>query len=372
MRMKHNHQSRRSLITAGVLAALVTLWMASGMLQPATATEDPAPTDASPDQPLFKVQVKRLTAEAAPLYLNLNGYMTYQREATQSAEVSGVIAQILIPKGQAVTQGTPLMILDADDRPERLNKAQFELAARKADLDATRALIRKKMASDNQLKQDEAAVAEAQADVRQIQLEIEKSTIRAPFDGIIEDTLVEQGEFVSSAQPVVRLIDHSQIKLVAQAPQQEVHKIQRGQPVTATLPDGSTLEGTVSFIASAADAESKTFRIEAIAHAATPQAQFGKSASIRIDLGATNAYKLSASLLGLDEAGDLYVKGLTEDQRVTTYPVSILRSERDGIWLEGLPDQVTLITRGQGYVANGQQVEPMEESTTPVTEGDAG
>ena len=189
--MNPQNRSLNPIYIAVALCLLLTLWMSTGMWQSDsdTLTTEPIPQEAREEKPLFKVQVARMEAENAPLYLNLNGSMTYLRETTLSAEISGSVSRIDTPKGQAVEKGRQLVALNEDDRPDRLAKSRAELIARESDVRATRALIGKNMASDNQLKQEEARLAEARADLKKIELEIDRITVHAPFPASLRTCL---------------------------------------------------------------------------------------------------------------------------------------------------------------------------------------
>jgi multidrug efflux system membrane fusion protein len=60
-------------------------------------------------------------------------------------------------------------------------------------------------------------------------------------------------------------------------------------------------------------------------------------------------------MLALDEAGNLGVKTL-ENQKVKFIPIQLVKAEQDGVWLTGLGDKVDIITTGQGFVRDGDEV----------------
>ena len=63
-------------------------------------------------------------------------------------------------------------------------------------------------------------------------------------------------------------------------------------------------------------------------------------------------------MISLDASGALLVKAVKEDNKVVSYPIEVIQSESNGIWLLGLPDVVNVITMGQGFVLPDQIVEP--------------
>ena len=65
----------------------------------------------------------------------------------------------------------------------------------------------------------------------------------------------------------------------------------------------------------------------------------------------------------LDIDGNLGIKTVDELSRVVFYRVELTRSESDGVWVTGLPASAQIITVGQGYVSDGQRVEPVPSQT---------
>jgi membrane fusion protein, multidrug efflux system len=73
------------------------------------------------------------------------------------------------------------------------------------------------------------------------------------------------------------------------------------------------------------------------------------------------AHRIPASLLALNDAGLLGVKAVDQDEEVVFYPADVVRAQADAVWLAGLPEQVRVITVGQGFVRAGDQVRAVPE-----------
>ena len=68
-------------------------------------------------------------------------------------------------------------------------------------------------------------------------------------------------------------------------------------------------------------------------------------------------------MFALDDSGEVGVKSVNdEDVVVRFYPIDLVRTEADGIWVSGLPAQVRVIVQGQGFVTEGEAVIPMPGS----------
>jgi len=369
----------RSLILSISLAVLALVWILSGSLSSNTeedtqvSQQDAELEGSNLPSSRFKVKVQSIEAKLMLDRIDLQGGIESVREIEVRAETDGIITDLKTTKGMRITQGQQLLTLAMNDRQARLERAKAELKVRQADLKSSLSLKAKKLISENQYLQHVANVVAAEAEVKEREIEIQRTTITAAFDGVLNELHVELGDYVSSGTSLATLVDDQYITISAEVPQQHISKLKNGQKVSATLLSGTQIDGEVFYISSSADISTRTFRVEAKALNTAGIKRFGQSARVSIYLGKQRAHKLSPSLLGLDSDGLLQVKGVDEEQRVITQTVDIIRSENDGVWLSGLPKQFNLITVGQGFVSEGDMVnavsnaKPIENSEQGAT-----
>jgi len=352
----------RSLILSISLAVLALVWILSGSLSNNTEEESKVSQQESEldgnniESPRFKVKVKPIEAELMLDRIDLQGGIESVREIEVRAETDGIITALKTNKGARITQGQQILMLAMNDRQARLERAKAELKVRQADLKSSLSLKAKKLISENQYLQHVANVVAAEAEVKEREIEIQRTVITAAFDGVLDELHVELGDYVDSGTSLATLVDDQYITISAEVPQQHISKLKNGQKMSAVLLSGVKIEGEIFYISSSADISTRTFRVEAKALNTTGIQRFGQSSRVSIYLGEQFAHKLSPSLLGLDSEGLLEIKGVDEDQRVITQTVDIIRSENDGIWLSGLPKQFNLITVGHGFVSEGDVV----------------
>jgi len=354
----------RSLVISISMAVLALVWVLSGTLSESDAENS---TNAGIDntstavatenvQALFKVKVTAIQAEQIMDRIELQGSIESAREIEVRAETEGTIKRIDVEKGDRLSKGQAILRLAMNDRQARLARARAELKVRRVDLKSGVSLKQKKLLSENQHQQNVANVVAAEAEVKEIEVEIEHTNVTAAFRGVLDAVHVELGDYVSSGTPLATLVDDQYVTISSDVPQQHVSKLKLGQMVKATLLDGTQLEGKTYYISSSADPRTRTFRIEAKTSNQENIQRFGQSARVSILVGQKWAHKLSPSLLNLSSDGLLQVKGVDADNRVMTKTVNIIRSENDGVWLEGLPKEFNLITVGQGFVSVGEEV----------------
>lgn len=350
----------RTLGSAGlavlVVVALV-LWMLSGEVR--VAEEQAPEPQARAEQPAPRVEVKALQNQAYQPALSIQGQVQPWRTVTILAQVDGTVEALPLPQGSQVKQGTPLLRLSADDRPAQALEVEAKVRQIEAELAAVERLRSDNLASQTEKLRLESELAAARADLSRVRLVSGHLAPPAPFDGVINRRLVELGEYVQPGQPLMELVQVDRLKVSGYAPQQTVARLGEGQPVEVALLDGRSLEGTLSFVASAADAATRSFRVEAEVGNPERLRVAGASATLRVLLPEQPAMFLSPAYLQLGDDGRLGVRHVDADNRVAFSPVELLSATTEGAWITGLPDATRLITLGGGFVSPGQTVEPV-------------
>jgi multidrug efflux system membrane fusion protein len=154
--------------------------------------------------------------------------------------------------------------------------------------------------------------------------------------------------------------------IVTQVNERAVPRLSLGAPGKARLMTGATVEGRIRHISSVADEATRTFRVEL----EVPNPGFaisdGMTAEIALPLSQVEAHVVSPAVLTLSDGGVIGVKAVGRDNRVVFHPVSIVDTDNEGIWISGLPAEISLITVGQEYVSPGEEVRSVPESAIEV------
>ncbi|MFQ5972601.1 MAG: efflux RND transporter periplasmic adaptor subunit, partial [Alphaproteobacteria bacterium] len=302
------------------------------------------------------VRVVRVTAQPRQQRLLINGRTEASRRVELRAEAEGRIVEILVDRGDEVEKGQVLARISQDERPARLAQAQALLRQREIEYQAAASLKEKGYRSETSLAAARAELDAAIAVVEQIRIDLEQTSIRAPFDGMIDEGHVELGDYVQIADVAGTIVDLDPILVVGYATEREVGSLHLGKIGAATLIDGTSVEGIISYVSSVADGQTRTYRFELEVPNPDYRIRDGITSRIRIDASESMAVVLSPSVLTLDDNGTVGVKIVTEGDIVEFVPVRILEATSDGVWIEGLPSPARLITVGQDFVANGQRV----------------
>ncbi len=362
------------LLSAGIVLAVVA-WLASGLIAPSgeSSEAEDASTTAAADQPPSSVRVRSQSAEEVRRYIVVNGNTAPARTVTLAAETDGRVESLGLERGSNGNEGTLVVHLDDRDRQARIAEAEAVLSQRLAEYEAREKLKSSSYVSDAQLKEARALLESARAELVRAELDLEYARIVAPFDGALLDRDVEVGDFVSRGDPVATWVDNRRIVVTANLSEHDAGYVTAGQAAEARLATGETVRGNIRFVAPVADTGTRTFVVELEVDNGDGGLRAGGTAELRIPAESVLAHRIAPSLLTLDDAGNVGVKIVTADDKVRFVVADIAMSDADGVWLTGLPGEATIITVGQGYVADGSVVKAVPESdvdTAVAVKGD--
>jgi membrane fusion protein, multidrug efflux system len=370
---------RRSTLIAALLAIAVGLWLASPHLgldrwlpggDSGVTAEAPAGPEAAPAASPAASNAERLTAVrtrqsvAAPMAreIVLNGRTEVNRTVRLAAETAARVVELPRRKGEQVAAGDRIAQLDQRDREAALAEACAMLARRELDYEAARRLGERGFQAETRVAEALAALELARYHLRRTEVDLSHTELDAPFAGVLEALPVELGSFVDVGETIAEIVDLDPILVVTDVPEARIGSIRPGENAAITLVDGSRHDGRVRFVARQANDQTRTFRVEV--EVANPDAVIpaGISTTVAITLDPVPAHRVSPGILVLDDAGRLGIKSVAEDATVTFHAADIIRAEADAVWLAGLPEQLQIITVGQGFVMPGQRVAATDEA----------
>jgi multidrug efflux system membrane fusion protein len=347
---------RRSYWIAAGVSVAVAAWIASGLIE-----RTPAPTTAtaSPTAAPLAVQVRTVAAVPHDRRLVQFGRTEAGRRVEVRAETKGRVVEQVVEKGARVAPGDILVRLSMDDRQARLSEAQALVEQWERKFEATQQLSRSGFQSEVRKAEDWAALEGARARLAAARLDIQRTEIRAPFAGVVEELPAEVGDFVDIRDPVAKVVDLDPLKVVIEIPERDVGGLAVGSEAEVRLITGQRVGGRLRFLARTATAATRTFRGEL--EIANPGAAIGEgiTAEVSLSQGELLAHLVSPAILTLDDEGAVGVKTVDGEETVRFRPVEIVDQTPEGIWLAGLPDEVTLIVVGQEFVRSGQRVRPI-------------
>lgn len=224
-----------------------------------------AAADTSGEAPVRVVTVEVMEAAVEPFVdgVTLTGNVEADRDVIVSAEEGGVIREILVPKGRRVAEGQPLIRIDARILQAQLDQLTAEARLAEETWQRQRKLWEEdSIGSELSYLQAKYRAETAAANERLARTRLERTTIRAPIAGVLDDRMVEVGSTVAVGTPVVRIIDADPLKIEAGVPERYAGEVRTGTSAELTFESGETANGRVSFVGTAVNQQNRTFTVE--------------------------------------------------------------------------------------------------------------
>ena len=343
---------RRQHITAIALVTAISLWQFSGLLK-----SEPSPVeDEDPNGGLTAVRVKLIESSAHIERISIRGRTESIRAVELRSEIDGQVVATPPEKGQRVSKGDVICRMAVDHRSAKLAEAEALARQRELEARASERLAAKGHRSETQAAASQAQLDAAKALVTQMRIELDNTVISAPFDGIVNDRRVEVGAYLQKGDACAFLVQEDPILVVGNVSERDVAHIEKGDVGQIHLPDGRSMEGIIRFISAVASDMTRTFRVELVVPNADHNLRDGITAVVTIPVGESQAHLISAALLVLNDAGVVGVRTLADGNVVAFKPVNVLTDGPDGTWVQGLATEENVITVGQQFVRDGQQV----------------
>ena len=293
------------------------------------------------------------------LTIATTGQVRSEAVAALKGEIAGTVEEVLVRPGARIRKGDPIVRLDP--RP-------FDLAVREAEADLAEARIKYQgsLASDSILlgpgqEADRlrnalalSGVPAAQVRLEKAQLDRERATITAPFDGIVDRVSISAGERLSPGQDVATVVDVSHLRVEAQVLEHDLPYVRVGGEALISTPatQGSPVHGRISALLPLVDSTTRAGRVVvSVGGQIAPRHALGLQPGMYADLR-LEATRLSARIIVPARAV------IERDGRPLVFVVKGGRAQ----WVYIMPGR-----------SNGAETEVLPDSTSgqiPVAVGD--
>lgn len=336
------------------IAALLVLWMASGLLRSERKDAAGAPSRAPKSE--FRVLVKTFEATSVSRTVAFSGHTEPLHRIAVAAEIEGRILDTAASEGAPIAAGAPIARIDTRTLDRRIAAAQALLHQRELEFRAAGPLRARGVITEAELAARRAAMEAARAELASLEYQSRHAVVTAPMDALLERLEVDPGDYVKVGAPIAELVVNDPLIVSGGVSERRIAGLRTGLPASVRLADGRQIAGTVHRVASVADTATRTFTVEVEVPNPDLALRAGMSASVEIPVGEVMAHRIASALLALSDDGVLGVKSVDESGTVRFHAVEILRADGDALYVTGLPERIALITRGQGFVQPGERV----------------
>ncbi len=184
---------------------------------------------------------------------------------TVSNDAAGVVTKLHFDSGASVKQGQPLVELDASVERAQLESLRARLVLAGQSRERTRKLMSSGVSTQAEVDAQESAFRGLAADVRALQAQIERKTVRAPFAGKLGIRAVNLGQYLAPGTTLTVLESSDAVFVDFTLPQQELPQIQVGRLVRVRAEPSMPVlaEGSISAFDASVDATTRSLKVRA-------------------------------------------------------------------------------------------------------------
>lgn len=348
----------KSYRTAGLIIVGIALLLVSGIFFPSEDNAAPTPSETQ-ETALMSVSVINASLEPFTKDIILRGQTQALRTVDLKSQIKSRIIELPVEKGTRVNIGDVICRMDIEDREANHAETAAIVKQRELEFKASEELFAKGHRSETQHSAAVAALDSAKAREKRARIDLENASIRAPFNGIINDRLVEVGDYMREGDVCAVIMEEDPFLVVADISENEIGQINVGDTARAKMQNGQEVSGKIRFISSIADTATRTFRVEL--EVANPDYKIldGITAELIIQADQIMAQKISPASLVLDDRGLVGVRTVDTNSVVHFKEVEIMGNHENGVWIAGLENNDQVIIKGHEFVKAGETVSPV-------------
>jgi membrane fusion protein (multidrug efflux system) len=274
-------------------------------------------------------------------------------------EIAGHVNTVLFKDGAAVTHGTVLVQLDDAVFKARYESSKAKLHYSENNFQRMALLGKKGVVAQQAIDKAESDLKERKAEVDENAVMVSKMKLIAPFDGVVGNSHVNPGDYVTVGQNIVMLTDTQHLRIEYNVPEKFLPHLKLGQEITITAAayPGKIFTGTLTFISPTINADNRSLALYADIDNTENQLAAGMFVEASQSIGSTeHALVVPArSLVPVLDGAQVFkvVEG-------KAYSVNVIIGQRTAEnvqVVQGLTKNDVVITDGQMKVKNGMTVE---------------
>lgn len=200
----------------------------------------------------INVQAITLKLESIDNNISYPGTFEPNKETRVSADIQGKINSVLVDLGSLVKKGQALIQLDNSLLKLQLQTIEIQIEGLEDDVTRYRVLAKADAIQGIQLEKTDLALRSAKVQKATLMEQINKTTILAPFNGIVTAKLTEEGAFAAPGIPLIQITDIALLKFTANVPENELNQFKMNQiySLAADVYPETSLSGKVSMTGS--------------------------------------------------------------------------------------------------------------------------
>ncbi|WP_431165767.1 efflux RND transporter periplasmic adaptor subunit [Tenacibaculum halocynthiae] len=303
-------------------------------------------------------------------YLDLQGNVQTKKNLLVYPEMAGKLVKVYVKEGQRVVKGQALAKIDDGGLYQQVAQVEVQAALAKTTFERQKRLWDQKVGSEIQFLQAKTNYEAATRSVNQLKQQLGRSVIKAPFTGIVDDVIKEEGTVVApgAGAEVFRVVNLGNMYIETDVPESYITTVKKGKEVQVEFPVlGKTVTSSVRQAGNFINPANRTFKVEVGVPNKDRSIKPNLTAKLRInDYTNQKAILIPQSIISENAKGEQYVYIVenVKNKIGKARQVIIKTGKTQGDVIEvlsGLTNGVQIIEEGARSVKDKQEVKLLNQ-----------
>lgn len=303
-------------------------------------------------------------------YLELQGNVVTKQNIILYPEYSGTLTRVYVKEGQNVKRGQKLARIDDGGLSQQIAQLEVQLSLAKTTYERQKRLWEQKIGSEIQYLQAESTYKSQENSLKQLKVQLEKTIVRAPFSGIVDDVFAEQGSVVAPGQTqLMRIINLKNMYIEAEVPENHLLNITKGKKVEVFFPIlRKTMSTHIRQVGNYINPNNRSFKIEISITNDDRKIKPNLTSKLKInDYTNPKAILIPQSIISENSQGQQYIYVVTDKDGANlahAQRIIIETGLTQGDFIEvvsGLDADAEIIQEGARNVKAGQKVKILNQ-----------
>lgn len=216
------------------------------------------------NQTALLVTIQQINNSTFKHFVEVQGNVETDKNIILYPEYSGVLINVYVEEGQKVSKGQRLAKIDDGGLASQVAQQETQTALAKTTFERRKRLWDQKIGSEMQYLEAKANYDASVDATNQLRSQLGKTIITAPFSGVVDNIIAEQGQVVNQGQSeVIRLVNLDDMYVEAAVPENYIENIKKGTEVKVNLASiGKEYMGTVRQVGNYINPDNRTFNVQ--------------------------------------------------------------------------------------------------------------
>ena len=309
------------------------------------------------------VSTSRIIKQDFNHYVELQGDVKSEKIISIYPEFSGIINEIFVKSGESVDKGQILATIDDGGLKQQLSQLQITYNLAKTTYERQERLWDQKIGSEIQYLESKSMFEAQSKAIEQLTKQLNKTIIKAPFSGIIDNVIVKKGEVVYPGRSnLMLLVNMQEMYVESKVPENYINSITKGKDVVIEAPMlNIALKSKIRLVANYINPLNRTYRIEAEIPKNNYKIKPNLNVKLKVnDYTSEDAILIMLNDINIDSNNDEYVyKIINKDGKNYALKTIIETGKNNGNFIEvlkGLTENDEIVSEGARKITNNSEV----------------